>query len=291
MEAPAVPAAPDRRLLGTLLICVATLCFCGADTMAKVALNAGTTPLVVTWGRYWGSMLILLALVPALGWRRVAATLRPGLHLARGLVVLGSSLLFFHGLQHLPLADTFAIGFASPIWVALMAAAALGERVSWRRWLAIGAGFAGVLVIVRPGGEGMGWLALLPLSSSLLFAAYQVLTRAAGASEPPLVSLFWAMLVGTVAMSLLVPFAWETPKPEAWLVFLGIGLFAFVGHLAMTKAYAIAPAAHLAPFYYSVLIWATLSGWVAFGDVPDLWTFVGAGILAVTGVFVVRLKD
>ncbi|MBL8672175.1 MAG: DMT family transporter [Alphaproteobacteria bacterium] len=291
------PAAPpprvrtDHRLAAAGLMCTGMLFFCVTDALAKYALSLGLSPFVVSWARYIVGLPYVLALLPVLGWRRVGHTNRAAAHVARGSLVVCSGLCFFTGLQFLALADATALGYTSPFFVAIMGGLLLGERVGSARWAAIAVGAVGMLVIVRPGGEGIGWAAAFPVLSSFGFAGYQILTRRVGATDAPLVSLFWQMLVGLVLTSLLLPLGWTAPDGAQWLALLALGAAALLGHLALTMALTRAPAAHLAPFTYSSLIWATAIGWLAFGTAPDGWTILGGAILAATGIAVTRLKD
>ncbi|MBL8671713.1 MAG: DMT family transporter, partial [Alphaproteobacteria bacterium] len=141
------------------------------------------------------------------------------------------------------------------------------------------------------GGGDLGWPALLMVGSSLAFSAYQILSRIVGRTDSPVVSVFWALLVGAVIVTVLVPFHWTALDARLWGVFFAHGLFACLGHLLLVTSYRYAPAAHLAPFYYVQLIWSSLVGWAGFGEVPGTATLVGAALLAATGLFVARIKD
>lgn len=164
----------------------------------------------------------------------------------------------------------------------------LRERVSVRRWLAIGAGFAGALLIVRPGVGAFNLGALLAFGCALTYALYQVTTRIVRESEP-VVSLLYGGLVGMLAFSLLAPFWWEWPTPRVWLLFALIGALGAGAHLLVIMALQRAEASRVSPFSYVQLLWAMLASFLAFGDVPSAWTVLGAVVIALSGLQVYRL--
>lgn len=273
-------------------MCAGMACFSSMDVLAKVLVR-DLPPMVAVWGRYAGGLVPLLVLLPFLGWRRFVITGRPVLQAIRGATLVGCSALFFTALQTLPLADASAISFVSPLFVAGMAALFLGERVGWKRWTAIAIGLGGVLVIVRPVGLGSGaygWAPLLPLGMAFLFACYQILTRLLGATDGPLAILFIGVAVGTALTSLAVPYFWVPPTAWQYAGFLALGGIGLIGHWCLIQAFMWAPAAHLAPFVYTQILWAVLFGLAVFGDVPDMLTLAGAAIVTACGIAVARIK-
>ena len=186
----------------------------------------------------------------------------------------------------LPLADANAIGFAMPLFVAALAVPMLGERLEMARLLAILAGLAGALIIVRPGSELFTLYALLPLGMAVCNALYQILTRKVAGLEPPLTSLAWGALVGAVLLSAIAPFVWVNPQAASHgVLIVVIGILASVGHFLLIKAYDHANANLLAPYTYSALVWAVLLGWLVFGDFPDGWSLAGMGIIVLSGLY------
>jgi len=164
----------------------------------------------------------------------------------------------------------------------------LKEKVGIRRWLAVMVGFVGVLIIIRPGAGVLQWAALLPIIMAVFYAFYLIVTRLIRDSADPLNALFYTALVGALAASLVVPFHWQTPTPFDGMLMAGTGVFGALGHYALIKAYEISEASAVAPFAYSELIWATLGGYLAFGDIPDAWTFSGAAAIIGSGLYVLH---
>jgi drug/metabolite transporter (DMT)-like permease len=241
----------------------------------------------VVWGRYVFHFIIALAL---LGPRLLQALRTPHLRLqlARSTFMLCSTALYFAGVAELPLATANAISFTTPIWVTMLAPAVLGERVGVRRWAGVAAGFLGALIVIRPiGGEGVPLTAAaLLLGSSLSNACYQITTKQLGSRDDPITTLLFTAMVGTVGASFAVPVVWTPMTQFGWLLMVAIGFCAAVGHFTLFKAFQAAPAAVVAPFNYSNLLYATLFGFLIFGDLPDRWTVLGAAIIVGSGLYI-----
>lgn len=272
-------------LRGILLMVAAVGFFVTMDSIAKYLSRWYPVPLIV-WARYVANLAILLAFLAARGDLRLLRTARPGIQLARGLLLALATLLFFTSLSVLPLADANAIGFAMPLFVAALAVPMLGERLEFARLMAIVAGLVGALIIVRPGSDVFTPYALLPLGMAVCNAFYQILTRKVAGLEPPLTSLVWGAIVGAVLLSAAAPFVWVPPQAASHgVLILAIGVLASVGHFLLIKAYEHASATLLVPFTYSALVWAVLLGWLVFGDFPDGWSLVGMGIIVLSGLY------
>ena len=184
------------------------------NTSVKL-LSASLSPVQLLWSRNLGDSIFILALfAPHFGWRLVR-TGKPAIQLTRSLMLLISSSFFFFAIGHVPLADATSAGFTAPFIVALLAGPVLGERVGLGHWLAIAAGFCGALIVIRPTGGGANLYALLILGSAACYAVYQLLTRRMAGVDPPETSVTYSALVGTVVLSLLVPFFWRTPDGAA----------------------------------------------------------------------------
>ena len=273
------------ELRGILLMVAAVGMFVLMDTTAKVLARWYPVPLIV-WARYASNLLLLLAFLAARGELRLLRTARPGLQLARGVLLALATLLFFTSLSVLPLADANAIGFVMPLLVAMLAVPMLNERLEMARFVAVLAGLAGALVIVRPGSALFTPYALLPLGMAVCNALYQILTRKVAGIEHPLTSLVWGAMVGAILLSAAAPFVWAVPQVAShWALIVVIGVLASIGHFLLITAYEHASATLLAPFTYSALIWAMLLGWLVFGDFPDGWSLVGMGIIVASGLY------
>ncbi|MEO1092283.1 MAG: DMT family transporter [Pseudomonadota bacterium] len=280
--------SPNRNLEAAALMVVATACFVGMSSTVKVLAAEFDTAQIV-WGRYATHFLLVLALLAASGrLAEVRTTARPGVQLARSLLIFAATVLTFIPLRYLQLAEVASIMFLTPMIVTGLAALVLGERVGPRRWAAVGVGLLGALVIVRPGLGAFHWAASVAVLAAFAYACYQILTRVVGDKAPPVVSLFYASFVGTAVSSAVVPFDWVAPDLAGWARLALAGLFAAGGHLAMTAALVRAQASFVTAFSYLQLLWATLVGFALFGDLPDGWTFAGALLIAGSGLYVLH---
>jgi drug/metabolite transporter (DMT)-like permease len=195
----------------------------------------------------------------------------------------------FLALEYLRLDQTITIVFLTPLVVALLAGPLLGEWVGWRRMLAILVGFAGILVAVRPGLAAVHPAVLYSLASMLAYAFFMIVTRKVATHDPPLVTLFYSMFVGTVLGAPLALPEWVTPQSAGvWLMLLSLGVLGGTGHYLFILAYRAAPASSLAPFLYLQLISMVSFGWLVFGDVPDGYTLSGAALVVASGVYLVH---
>ena len=279
-------AAPPHLVRGILLLVAAVCTFAVVDAIVKLLARSYPVPLLV-WARYASQTLfMLLVLGPRLGTGLVRSR-RPGLQVIRGLVLVTSSMFFFTGLARLPLAETSAIGFLSPLLLAGMSVWLLKERVRRSVWAAIVAGFVGVLFIVRPGGEVFTPWAILPALSAACFAAYQLLTRKLAGVDSTMATLFYGAIVGTILLSLGLPFFWQTPASALdWALFCVLGVLGGAGHFTLIRAFHHAPPAALAPFVYVQLVAVLALGYVLFGEFPDGWSLVGMGIIVLSGAWI-----
>jgi drug/metabolite transporter (DMT)-like permease len=255
------------------------------DTIAKYLARWYPVPGIV-WARYALNLLMLLGWFAARGELKRIATQRPGIQIARGLLLAMATSIYFTSLKVLPLADAAAIAFVLPLFVAALAVPMLNERLDMPRALAIAVGFAGALVVVRPGSSVFTLYALLPMGMAFCNALYQILTRKIAGVEHPLTSLIWGAIVGAIVLSVALPFAWETPQELShWALLCVIGVLASVGHYLLIRAYDYASATLLAPYTYSGLVWAMLLGLLVFGNFPDGWSLAGMAVIVVSGLF------
>ncbi|WP_457788836.1 DMT family transporter [Pseudomonas sp. PL-6] len=281
--AASLDGAPARPLAGIALVLLATLLFASHDALSKYL--SGFYPVVmVVWARYLvHSLLMAVIFLPQSG-LRVLRSRRPGLQLLRALCLGATSLLFTSGLLFLPLAEATAVNFLAPLLVTALSVPLLGEAVSRGQWLAVLAGFAGVLIIVHPGGALFTPAVLLPLASALCFSLYQLLTRKLSESDSATTSNFFAGLCNTLLMSALVPFFWQLPSLAHALWMLALGGCGMAAHLFLTQAFRHAPPALLAPFGYGQIVFAGLLGALLFGHVPDLAGLVGIALICLSGL-------
>jgi len=273
---------PFRRALPLFLL--AGLCLSSLDATAKYLVRDHALFLVV-WARYAGQMLV----VTPFAWRRAGAsfwrTRRPALQLLRSGALLTATICFFGGLRYLPLAEASAVTFLGPVFVLALSGPLLDERPNRARWIASLAGFAGILILVRPGSAIFHPAALLLVLAAFCNALYFV-TTCKLADESTYTTLFYSALVGTVGLSFALPWQLEAEAPglSHGALFLLLGLFAGVGHWFVISAYQLAPASMLTPFSYLQMIWATLYGLAIFGQLPDRWSALGMAIIVASGV-------
>jgi drug/metabolite transporter (DMT)-like permease len=270
-------------MVGIGLIIASTIVFTISDVAAK-ALSATLPPLQVTWLRY----LVFLAVIPIAFMRRgrsAMATRRPLIQTLRGIFMVASALLFILGLHHLAVADATALSFIGPIFITALSIPLLGEKVGIRRWLAAVVGLVGVLIVVQPGTGAFRLAALLPISAAAIWGLAVIFTRMMRDSEHPDTTLAWSALTGFAALSIIVPFDWVTPNWSEFGLGLVVGAGATLGHWLLVLAYNHAAASVLAPFTYTQLIWATALGFLVFGAVPGPATFVGAALIAASGLY------
>ncbi len=273
----------NQPLRGILLVVLATFLFAGHDALSKYL--GGLYPVImVVWARYLVHTLLMAGIFLPRAGLRVLRSRRPGLQVLRALSLLSTSLLFTAGLQFIPLAEATAVNFLAPVLVTALSVPLLGERVSLVQWLAVVMGFIGVLVIVHPGGELFTPAILFPLGSALGFCFYQLLTRKLAAHDSPTTSNFFAGLCNTLVMSALVPFFWQLPNWEGWLLLLALGAAGMTAHLLLTQAFRHAAPALLAPFGYCQIVFAGLLGFLVFSHTPEASTLAGIAIICLSGL-------
>jgi len=258
--------------------------FVSMDTVAKYLTQHYPVPQVV-WARFSFHGLILVVYLGS-RFHLLGHTRHLGLQITRATLLLSTTVFFFNGLYWLPLAAASAILLTGPLFTTALSMPLLGEPVGPRRWVGVLVGFIGALIIIRPGSGVMQWAALLPLGAAFCYALYQITTRKLAHYDPPLTTLLYSVSVGIPATTLVLPFYWIWPSPFHWGAMLGMGALGTISHFCLIKAMESAPAAVVAPFSYSNMLWATLLGFVVFGEFPDGWTLAGAGVLIVSGLYV-----
>ncbi|MDD9878992.1 MAG: DMT family transporter [Magnetovibrio sp.] len=269
---------------GILWMLLAMFLFVSMDACVKTLVRDHPTVQIV-WARYFFHVVLLVVLL-APRMRQIVKTDRLGLQLVRSLLLLATTALFFTGLRYVPLVESSAMMLISPLLVTALAAVVLKENVGPRRWISVAVGLAGAMIIIRPGSELMQWAILFPTAAACSYAVYQISTRFLSSADPVLTTLFYTAVTGALVSSLAVPFYWVEPTPLAWLLMIGAGLGGGLGHFALIKALTVAPASVVTPFTYSNMIWAAGYGYFLYAELPDLWTVVGAVIIAGSGLYV-----
>ena len=214
-------------------------------------------------------------------------TSRPLVHTGRYLLVLGLSFSFFWALSQMKLVDAIAITFAAPIFITALSVPLLKESVGLHRWMAISVGFCGVLVMLRPGIGDFQWASIVVIGSVVFYALLMITTRAYKTTEQTAALMLYPQLGMSLTGIILVPFFWVTPSLGDLGLFALAGMFGSVGVMCLTHAFRLGPAAVISPFEYSALIWATLIGYLVWGELPDVFTLVGAAIVISSGLYII----
>jgi len=273
----------ERILAGIGLVILAVACFATLDTATKYS-TLGVPILMGVWFRYaFQAVATTLVLLPLRG-TALLHTKHPRYQALRGALLLASSIFAFLSLRYMPLAEFTSIVLIAPLVITLLAATTLKEHVSPLRWTLVAGGFIGTLVILRPGGGAFSWAVLLPLGLVLSNAWFQVLTSKLAQTENPLTMHFYTGWVGTLIVSLVVPFVWTSlPSWEWWALLCLMGFMGTVGHFMLILAYQRAPASTLTPYLYAQIAFAMLGGWIVFSHVPDRFSLIGMAMIAVCG--------
>lgn len=273
-----------------MLIVAACLLFSFLDASGKYLVLHGMAAPFVAWVRFTIHLVLVAILFRA--WTSPAVVLKTGNlpgQMLRGLFMLGSTVFNFAALETLQLAETIAIAFFAPMLTVALAGPLLGEWAGWRRWMAIVVGFVGVLIVTRPGvGEfKIGYV--FSFGFVACHSLYIIMTRRMGASESSQSLIFYSALMPALFMLPAVPIYGSMPQDALqWGLLLVTGVCGALGHWLLIKAYKQATTAALAPYSYSQIVWMVGLGWIAFGDLPDLWTVVGASVIIASGLYILH---
>ncbi len=267
-------------------MCAAVVLFAFMNALVKLLSNHYDAVQLV-WARILSHFVFILLIFVPRSRFAVLHTKRPGTQLARSTLQLCSTACFFSALHYVPLAEAISISFLTPLIVTLLAARMLGEAISAPRLVAILVGLAGVLVVIRPGSDVFQWASLLILCSAFFYASYQVLTRRVASVDTPETSAFYSALVGTIVTSFAVPFFWHTPDSAFDIAVLAsLGVLGGLGHYFVARALFNAPANIASPFQYFQLVVGVILGYLMFGDVPTMYTWIGSSIIVASGLYI-----
>lgn len=291
------PQGTDTTIHGMVLMAGCMLVLPFMDAIAKYMANVeGMSPGQVNFYRFFFQVVCIVPfLIAVSGWGALSAK-RPGLNLLRGVLHGAASLMFFTAVKYMPLADVFAIYFVEPFILTALSAIFLGEKVGWRRWLAIVVGFGGAMIVIQPSYAVFGLTSLLPVACAFLYALYMFLNRAVGEADSPVTMQTMAGLGGTLFMGVVLlagnaadqaDFALSLPSSCLALALLVIlGTISGYAHLIVVRAFRMAPLSVLAPFQYFEIIAATILGYALFGDFPTVSKWVGIVIIVGSGLFI-----
>jgi S-adenosylmethionine uptake transporter len=289
--APILPQAePPTRAVengkGLILMALGMFFFSAVDTTAKF-LTADLHPVQIVWARQLGLVAGALWLLVRVG-PGLLRTEHLSLQILRGVVAVGSATLFIFAIRYVPIADAVAISFVAPFMVSVLGAAVLREPVGVRRWSAVAIGFAGALIVLRPGMGVVHPAALLVILAAFLFACRQIISRWIAASDRTGTTVAYTGFVSIAVLSLALPFFWRTPTAEQVALLAVCAVLAGLAEVCVIKALELSMAVVVAPVQYTLIVWATFYGFVVFGDLPDRWTWVGTAIIVATGIYTLR---
>jgi drug/metabolite transporter (DMT)-like permease len=279
---------PDRPLAAVGVRVVATLLLTTMFALAKVAQGHGVNVVEIVFYRQALAILPVLVLVMSGPGLSSLKTGRPWLHASRTVVGTTGMVLNFTTISLLPLAETQALWFATPLFATILSAIILREAVGIHRWSAVAFGFVGVLVVVQPQTGHLPVLgAVVGLTAALLTAFVSILLRQLGRTEPALTTVFWFFTMSAMPLALLMPWFGQRHELVVWVVLAGMGLVGGLGQVALTLSLQYAPVSTVAPVDYASLIWSTLFGAWLFAEVPTVWTWIGAPIIVASGLYIV----
>ena len=280
-------AAENNPVRGIAIMCLSMFFFVAVDALARELTQRLAVSQILS-----ARFLIFAAIAVAIvGPRIVRAKLKsrnPWLQLARSLVLVAEIAVFVLSFRYLPVADVHAVAAAVPLIVTALAVPVLGERVGWRRWIAVGIGFVAVLAIVRPGFLDLDWFHFLPVAGAIIWAFYQVLIRLTAHYDGSDTTLLWTVFAGVAISSSFGWVDWVWPDPQTWLLLIAAGFMGAAAHYTLILALNAAPASLLQPFVYTTFPWAVVLGLIFFGEFPDTVTIAGAALLIAVGIYVMR---
>ena len=278
----------DVPLKGIFLMCLAVALIACQEAMAKY-LGQTLPMLQVIGARYLGHLLLMIVvLMPTYGLALFRAK-RPLVQVGRSVLLLIDTALYFFSLTLIGLAEATAIFFSVPILVVLLSVPLLGERLEWPRLAAVAVGFAGMLVITRPGSGVIGYGALLTFGAAVCVSLFNIITRRLADEDSTPVTMFYTAMAGAVIMLTVMPFIWQAPVGwRQWTALILIGIAGGAAHSCIIASHAFAPASTVAPFMYSQIFWALALGYLFFGALPDRFTVLGCVIVMVSGLYLLR---
>jgi drug/metabolite transporter (DMT)-like permease len=269
---------------GMLFVVAATACFAALDTTTKF-IGATASVVMVLWFRYTFQALVTGGTLWPRRGMRLFHTRYPRLQLARALLLVLTSVLAFYSLQVMALGEFTAIVMLTPLLITLCAGPALGERVGLVRWLAVGGGFAGALLVIRPDAADFTLALLLPLALVACNAGFQIVTSKLARLDDAGTSHFYTGCIGALIATAALPLAWQPPGSWAgWGLLLLLGVLGTAGHFLLILGYRQAAAASLTPWLYFQIGFATLLGWLVFAHAPDALTLLGIAVIALCGL-------
>ena len=284
------PASMDSEhaTKGIIALVIATLFFAAQDGITKHLTQSVSVPQIVTVRFFFFSLFAIVYASRKMDIRLAFQSARPKLQVLRGLFICGEIALFSFALHQLGLAEMHAIFACFPLIITALSVPLLGETVGWRRWMAVGLGFIGTLIIIRPDSTVFSPYAMIALLCALMFAIYNLITRKVSRHDRFETSLLYFGVVGFISSVSVAPFYWQTPNLDQAFWLGVISITAIIGHLLLIKALQLTPAVILQPFNYFVLLWAMVIGYWIYGEVLPTYKLIGAALVVISGVYIAR---
>jgi len=273
-------------MLGIFFMCLACSLFPIMNGLVKLLAQTYDFQQIV-WARTSMHLLVVvLFFAPRMG-MTLFLTRQPASQFISSVNMLLSTFLFFGAVKFVPVADAVSITFVAPLVVVFLAWPILGERITLPRLVAVILGFLGVLVIIRPGSSVFQWASIMILGSAVCYSIYQIYMRRVAGVDHPGTSVFYGALVGTIIMSIAVPFVWKTPATWQDITMMSsLGVIGALGHFFLAKALTYAPANFIVPFNYTQMIGSVIVGYWMFAEVPDAYTWAGTALIVGAGLLI-----
>jgi drug/metabolite transporter (DMT)-like permease len=257
------------------------------DTVIKLLTEGYSTAQILFFGR----LLSVPVSVGLILYRQGVAGLgskRPWLHAARGALSIVDMILFVSAIALTSLANAITISFASPLIMTALSVMVLGERVNWKQWLAVAAGFLGVVIVFQPSAAGFGPASVYAFGSAVAYAVFLIFTRAMTRTESIPSMMFWNSSLVMLAMGVMMMPDWKTPVGDDLWLFVYLSFSGVLAQYVTTAAFRYGEASLLAPIQYTALVWAAIAGYLVFGDVPSGTLWVGAAVIMAATLYVIR---
>jgi len=276
----------NNTRLGIMLMIATTFVFAMQDGLSR-HLAGNYNVLMVVMIRYWffAAFVITLASRKSGGIRQTARTTQPALQVFRGLLLAAEICVMVLAFVFLGLVESHAVFTCYPLLIAALSGPVLGESVGWRRWIAIGVGFVGVMIILQPGITVFSPVALIPLASASMFALYGLLTRFAARKDSSATSFFWTGIIGGIAMTIVGIWSWEPMAGSDWGLMGVLCVTGVLGHWLLIRCLEVAEASAVQPFAYLQLVFASFIGIFVFHEMLKTNVLIGAALVIAAGVF------
>jgi drug/metabolite transporter (DMT)-like permease len=274
---------PNQPVAGALCVLGASFTFAVLGALVKVVSVSLSNEMVVFFRNFCSLFFIL----PWIWYSNPPGGVRTSyfpLHLLRSMAGLGGMYCFFYVIAHLRLSESFLLMATAPLFIPIIAYVWLREPVAHKVRGAIVVGFIGIILILKPGMKILQPIAFIGLGAGILGAVAMVSIRRMSSSEPTIRIVFYFTVFGTMISAVPLVWSWQSPKAEIWWLLVLMGLLAAVGQFLLTKGYSLAPAAQVGPFTYGNVVFATLLGWIFWGEGLDSLTWVGAFLICLAGI-------